>query len=38
MRNDLGTSDLENVSKAGNPPIQQSKNAAMTYEIMYAIF
>jgi hypothetical protein len=32
MRNDLGQVDLESVSKAGNPPMKQSKNSVLTCE------
>jgi hypothetical protein len=30
--------NLENVSKAGQPPMKQSKNSLLTCEIMYAKF
>jgi hypothetical protein len=38
MRNDLGQGNFKNVSKAGNPPMKQSKNSVLTCEIMYAMF
>jgi hypothetical protein len=34
----LGQMNLENVSKAGKPPIKQSQNSVLTSEIMYAMF
>jgi hypothetical protein len=30
--------NLENVSKAGNPPTKQSKTSVLTRETMYAVF
>jgi hypothetical protein len=33
-----GQVNLENVSKAGNPPAKQSKNSVLTCEIMIAMF
>jgi hypothetical protein len=30
--------NLENVSKAGKPPMKQSKNSVLTCETMYAMF
>jgi hypothetical protein len=33
-----GKVNFENVSKAGKPPMKQSKNSVLTCEIMYAMF
>jgi hypothetical protein len=33
-----GQVNLGNVSKAGKPPMKQSKNSVLTCEIMYAMF
>jgi hypothetical protein len=33
-----GQVNLGNVSKAGKPPMKQSKNSVLTCEITYAIF
>jgi hypothetical protein len=38
VRNDLGKVKLENVDKAGIPPMTQSKNSVLTCEILYAVF
>jgi hypothetical protein len=33
-----GKVNLESVSKAGKPPMKQSKNSILTCEVMYAMF
>jgi hypothetical protein len=33
-----GQVNFENVSKAGKPPMKQSKSSVLTCEIMYAMF
>jgi hypothetical protein len=34
----LGQGNFKNVSKAGNPPMKQSKKSVLLHEIMYAMF